>query len=41
MFGKKNANKYEYLPIVRTVEALEDTENYFRPPYAKFKWELE
>jgi hypothetical protein len=25
---------------VRAVEDLEDTENYFRPPYAKFKLEL-
>ena len=40
MFGEKNADKYEYQPIVRAVEDLEDTENYFRPPYAKFKLEL-
>ena len=40
LFGEKNANKYEYQPIVRAVQDLEDTENYFRPPYAKFKLEL-
>ena len=40
IFGEKNADKYEYQPIVRTVVELEDTENYFRPPYAKFKLEL-
>ena len=40
LFGEKNADKYEYQPIVRTVEDLEDTENYFRPPYAKFKLDL-
>ena len=25
---------------MRTVVDVEDTENYFRPPYAKFKFEL-
>ena len=40
LFGEKNADKYEYQPIVRAVVDLEDTENYFRPPYAKFKLEL-
>ena len=40
MFGEKNADKYEYQPIVCAVVDLEDTENYFRPPYAKFKLEL-
>ena len=40
LFGEKNADKYEYQPIVRTIVELEDTENYFRPPYAKFKLEL-
>ena len=40
MFGEKIADKYEYQPIVRAVVDLEDTENYFRPPYAKFKLEL-
>ncbi len=40
MFGEKNADKYEYQPIVRTIVEVEDTENYFRPPYAKFKLEL-
>ena len=40
LFGEKNADKHEYQPIVRTVEALEDTENNFRPPYAKFRLEL-
>jgi hypothetical protein len=28
------------MPIVRAAVDLEDTENYFRPPYAKFKLEL-
>ena len=41
LYGEKNADKYEYQPIVRTVQDLEDTENYFRPPYAKFKLELD
>ena len=41
LFGEKNADKYEYQPIVRAVQDLEDTENYFRPPYAKFKLELD
>ena len=40
LFGEKHADKYEYQPIVRAVVDLEDTENYFRPPYAKFKLEL-
>ena len=40
LFGEKNADKYEYQPIVRAVEDLEDTEIYFRPPYAKFRLEL-
>ena len=40
LFGEKNADKHEYQPIVRAVEALEDTENNFRPPYAKYKLEL-
>ena len=40
MFGEKHADRYEYQPIVRAVEDLEDTENYFRPPYVKFKLEL-
>ena len=40
MFGAKTAGKYEYRPTVRTVVELEATENYFRPPYAKFKLEL-
>ena len=40
LFGDKNADKYEYQPIVRTIVELEDTENYFRPPYAKFKLDL-
>ncbi|MFM7859002.1 MAG: hypothetical protein ACKO96_45535, partial [Flammeovirgaceae bacterium] len=39
-FGEKNADKYEYQPIVRAVEDVEDTENYFRPPCARFKYEL-
>ena len=38
--GEKNANTYEYPPSVRTIVELEDTENYFRPPYAKFKFHL-
>ena len=29
LFGEKNADKYEYQPIVRAVVDLEDTENYF------------
>ena len=40
VFGEKNADKYEYQPIVRAVVDLEDTENYLRPPCAKFKLEL-
>ena len=40
LFGEKNADKYEPQPIVRTIVELEDTENYFRPPYAKFKLDL-
>ena len=40
LFGEKHADKYEYQPIARTIVELEDTENYFRPPYAKFKLEL-
>ncbi|MFM7988174.1 MAG: hypothetical protein ACKPKO_53565, partial [Candidatus Fonsibacter sp.] len=40
VFGEKHADRYEYQPIVRVVQDLEDTENYFRPPYAKFKLEL-
>ena len=40
MFGGKNAEKYGYQPTTRTVVELEDTENYFRPPYPKFKLEL-
>ena len=40
LFGEKNADKYEYQPLVRTIVELEDAENYFRPPYAKFKFEL-
>ena len=40
LFGDKNADKYEYQPIVRTIVELEATENYFRPPYAKFKFDL-
>jgi hypothetical protein len=41
LIGEKNADKYEYQPIVRTAQDLEDSENYFRPPYAKFKLELD
>ena len=40
MFGEKNADKCEYQTIVRTIVDLEDTENYFRQPYAKLKLEL-
>ena len=40
LFGEKHADRYEYQPIVRAVQDLEDTENYFRPPYAKIKLEL-
>ena len=40
MLGEKNADTYEYQPIVRAVEDLEDTKNYFRPPYAQFKLEV-
>ena len=40
LFGEKHADRYEYQPIVLVVQDLEDTENYFRPPYAKFKLEL-
>ena len=29
LFGDKNADKYDYQPIVRTVVDVEDTENYF------------
>ena len=38
--AKKNSDKYEFQPIVRTIVELEDTANYFRPPYAKFQLEL-
>ena len=41
MLGERSAKNYEYQPIARTVVELEDTENYFRPPYAQFKLELE
>ena len=34
MSGEKNADKYDYQPIVRTVVEVEDTEIDFRPPYA-------
>ncbi|MFM7989905.1 MAG: hypothetical protein ACKPKO_62385, partial [Candidatus Fonsibacter sp.] len=40
MFGEKHADRYEYQPIIRAIQDLEDTENYFRPPYAQFKLEL-
>ena len=35
LFGEKHAGRYEYQPIVRAVQDLEDTENYFRPPIRK------
>ena len=37
LFGEKNADKYEYPPIVRTIVELKDTEHDFRLPYAKKK----
>ena len=37
LFGEKNVDKYEHQQLVRGIVELEDTENYFRPPYAKFK----
>ncbi|MFM7989811.1 MAG: hypothetical protein ACKPKO_61905, partial [Candidatus Fonsibacter sp.] len=40
LFGEKRADRYEYQPIVRAVQDLDHTENYFRPPYVKFKLEL-
>ena len=40
LFGEKNADTYEYQPIVRAVVDLEDTENYFRPPYTQLKLQL-
>ena len=40
VFSEKNAEKYEYQPIVRTIVELEDTENYCRPPYAQIKLDL-
>ena len=40
LFGEKHADRYEYQPIVHAVQDLEDTENYFRPPYAKYKLDL-
>ena len=40
LFGERHADKYEYQPIVRTAVYVEDTENYFRPPYAKLKLDL-
>ncbi|MFM7986126.1 MAG: hypothetical protein ACKPKO_43115, partial [Candidatus Fonsibacter sp.] len=40
LFGDKHADKYEYQPIVRTVVVVEDTSNYFQPPYAKLKLDL-
>ena len=39
-FGEKKADKYEYQPIVRTVVDVDDTENYFQPPYAKLNFDL-
>ena len=33
-FGEENADRYEYRPIVRKLVSLEDTENYFQPPFA-------
>ena len=35
LFGDKNADKYEYQPIARTIVDVEDTKNYCRPPYSK------
>ena len=40
MLGEKHADKYEYQPIARTFVDVEDTENYFRPSYAKLKLDL-
>ena len=40
LFGEGNADKYEYQPIARTIVDVEDTENYFRPPYIKLKLDL-
>ena len=40
LFGEKHADRYEYQHIVRAAQDVENTENYFRPPYAKFKLEL-
>ena len=40
VFGEKNADKYEYQPLVRTIVEPEDTENYFQPPYAIFNLDL-
>ena len=34
LFGEKNTEEYECQQMVRTVVELQDTENYFRPPYA-------
>ena len=45
MFGEKNANRYEYQPLVRMPdEADEETvvegKTYYRPPYTKIRLDL-
>jgi hypothetical protein len=42
LFGDKNADKYEYQPLVRSGKKDDDEEpdKYYRPPYTKVKLEL-
>ena len=45
LFGEKNAEKYDYVPIVRQPQVSDDDENvehkkYYRPAYAKVKLDL-
>jgi hypothetical protein len=42
LFGEKNADKYEYQPLVRSGKRDDDEEpgKYYRPPYTKVKLEL-
>jgi len=45
LFGEKNAEKYDYVPIVRQPQVSDDDENveqkkYYRPAFAKIKLDL-
>jgi hypothetical protein len=45
MFGDKNAQKYEYQPLVRTPddadeETIVEGKTYYRPPYTKVKLDM-